>query len=55
MYLAAWIPPVWFRVMDPLVAKQMDGDMTKAYIKPSYKEKVMARWHNPKNSAVAAE
>ncbi len=55
MYLAAWIPPVWFKIMDPLVAKQMDGDMTKAYIKPSYKEKAMARWHRPRNNVVAAE
>ncbi len=55
MYLAAWIPPIWFRIMDPLVAKQMDGDMTKAYIKPSYREKVMARWHRPMNSSIAAE
>jgi alkane 1-monooxygenase len=55
MYLAAWIPPVWFKIMDPLVAKQMQGDMTKAYIKPSYKDKVMEKWHNPNDGSVPAE
>lgn len=57
MFMAAWMPPVWFKIMDPLVAKQMGGDMTKAYIKPSKREKIMAKWHRaePDASAVAAE
>ncbi len=57
MYLAAWIPPVWFKVMDPLVAEQMGGDMTKAYIMPSKREAIMRKWHKatPDMSVVAAE
>lgn len=57
MYLAAWNPFIWFKVMDPLVAKQMNGDMTKAYIKPSKRDAIMQKWHNvePEISAVAAE
>lgn len=57
MYLAAWIPPIWFKVMDPLVAEQMGGDMTKAYIMPSKRDAIMRKWHKatPDMSAVAAE
>lgn len=57
MYLAAWIPPLWYKVMDPLVAEQMGGDMTKAYIKPSKREAIMRKWHKaePDVGAVAAE
>ncbi len=56
MYLAAWIPPVWYRIMDPLVAEQMGGDMNKAYIKPSKREAIFAKFHKPEPaSAVAAE
>lgn len=57
MFMAAWTPPLWFKIMDPLVAEQMGGDMTKAYIKPSKREKIMKRWHRatPDVSAVAAE
>lgn len=56
MYMAAWNPPIWFKIMDPLVAKQMDGDLTKAYIKPSKRDKLMRKFHNPiEAAAVAAE
>lgn len=57
MYLAAWIPPVWYKVMDPLVAEQMGGDMTRAYIKPSKRDAIMRKWHKvePATNAVAAE
>ncbi|WP_262694825.1 alkane 1-monooxygenase [Kordiimonas aquimaris] len=56
MYLAAWNPPIWFKIMDPLVAKQMNGDMSKAYIKPSKRDTIMKRFHAPAEmDAVAAE
>ena len=55
MFMAAWNPPIWFRIMDPLVAKQMNGDMTKAYIKPSKREKIFAKYHKPEELPQAAE
>lgn len=47
MYLAAWIPPVWFAVMDKRVADQMEGDLTKANLLPSRAVKLMKRYHRP--------
>ncbi|MCJ9429544.1 alkane 1-monooxygenase [Kordiimonas marina] len=55
MFVAAWNPPIWFRIMDPLVARQMGGDMTKAYIKPSKRDKIMAKYHHPEATLQAAE
>ncbi|TNE66692.1 MAG: alkane 1-monooxygenase [Alphaproteobacteria bacterium] len=55
MFMAAWNPPIWFRIMDPLVARQMNGDLTKAYIKPSRRAKLMKRYHNPEAALQAAE
>ena len=47
MYLAAWLPPVWFRVMDRRLAAQVGHDMTRAYIKPSFRDTAFRRWHRP--------
>ena len=57
MYLLAWVPPLWFRVVDPLLAKQVGHDMEKAYIKDSYRDKAFAKYHHPDvdAGAVAAE
>ena len=55
MYLAAWNPPIWFAIMDKRVAAQHSYDLTKAYIKPSKREKLMARYHQPEAALQAAE
>ncbi len=57
MYLLAWVPPLWFRVVDPLLAAQVGYDMEKAYIKDSYRDKAFAKYHHPDMDAgtVAAE
>ncbi len=55
MFMAAWNPPIWYKIMDPLVAKQLNGDLTKAYIKPSKYEKLMAKYHKPEKQLEAAE
>lgn len=47
MFMAAWTPPLWFWIMDKRVADQMDGDLTKAYILPSKREKLMKKFHQP--------
>jgi len=49
MFMAAWNPPVWFYIMDKRVAEQMDGDLTQAYIKPSARERLMKKYHQPTN------
>lgn len=44
MILFAYIPPLWFWLMDPKVVAHHGGDMRKANIKPSIREKVIARY-----------
>ncbi len=43
MILLAWVPPLWFRVMNPRVAAHYGGDLSRANIKPSIRERVLAR------------
>jgi alkane 1-monooxygenase len=38
MYLLALIPPLWRRVMDPLLLKQVNGDMSRVNIGPRREE-----------------
>jgi len=47
MYLLAWMPFLWFRIVDPLLARQLDFDMNKAYIKDSYKAYAFEKYHHP--------
>lgn len=44
MILLAAVPPLWFKVMDPKVVAHYKGDMTKANIKPSIREAVIAKY-----------
>lgn len=44
MILLAYFPPLWFRVMDPRVVAHFGGDMRHANIKPSIRERVLARY-----------
>ncbi len=44
MILVAYIPPLWFRLMDPKVVAHHQGDMRRANIKPSLREAVIARY-----------
>jgi alkane 1-monooxygenase len=44
MIVLAAVPPLWFKVMNPRVVKHYKGDMTKANIKPSIREKVIAQY-----------
>lgn len=55
MFMAAWNPPIWFAIMDKRVAEQHGFDLTKAYIKPSKREKLMKRYHRPEANMQAAE
>lgn len=44
MILAAYLPPLWFRLMDPKVVAHFQGDMRKANIKPSIRDRVIAKY-----------
>ena len=44
MILLAYLPPLWFRLMDPKVVAHYGGDMSQANIKPSIRELVIARY-----------
>lgn len=43
MILLAYVPPIWFRLMDPKVVALHNGDMRHANIKPSIREQVIAK------------
>jgi alkane 1-monooxygenase len=47
MFLAAWAPPIWHRVMDPRVLEWAGGDITKANIDPDQREAILARYPQP--------
>lgn len=44
MILVAYFPPLWFKLMDPKVVAYHQGDMSKANIKPSMREAVIAKY-----------
>jgi alkane 1-monooxygenase len=44
MILLAYVPPLWFKVMDPRVVAHFKGDMSKANIKPGLRNKVLAKY-----------
>ena len=44
MILAAYVPFVWFRLMDPRVVQHFGGDMSQANIKPSIRARILAQY-----------
>lgn len=44
MLLLAYFPPLWYRVMDPLVLAHHGGDLSKASVHPSARERLQKRW-----------
>jgi alkane 1-monooxygenase len=44
MILLAYVPWLWFKVMDPKVVAHYRGDMRQANIKPSIRDRVIARY-----------
>jgi alkane 1-monooxygenase len=44
MIVLTYFPPLWRKVMDPKVLAHYDGDITRANIQPSKREKVLARY-----------
>lgn len=50
MILLALFPPLWYRTMDPRVLAHFDGDMSRANIQPSKRDKVLARYPVPETA-----
>lgn len=44
MFLLAYIPPLWFRVMDPRVIKAVHGDIERINFLPSKRQALMERF-----------
>jgi len=44
MILVAYLPPLWFRIMDPKVVAHYRGDMSRANIKPAIRQRVLDRY-----------
>jgi alkane 1-monooxygenase len=44
MIVLAWFPPLWRRVMDPILLDHFEGDVTRANIQPRKREKILARY-----------
>src|SRR5699024_2456423 len=54
MMVLAYVPPLWRKVMDKRVLAHYDGDITRANIQPSKREKILAR-HGAGSTAVAEQ
>ncbi|HET8883635.1 MAG TPA: alkane 1-monooxygenase [Solimonas sp.] len=52
MILLAYLPPLWFKIMDPKVVAHYRGDMRLANIKPSRHDAVIARYAAQRASGV---
>ncbi len=46
MIVLAWVPPLWRRVMDPILVEHYDGDLSRANIQPRARKRVLARYGN---------
>ncbi len=44
MIVLAWVPPLWRRVMDPILVEHYRGDLTRANIQPRARKRILARY-----------
>ena len=44
MFLLAYVPPLWYRVMDPRVMDWADGDLGQVNVDPSFRDRQRARF-----------
>ena len=56
MFLLAWVPPLWFRVMNPrlLALPHVQGDLDKVNIDPRARSELLRRWdrdRDPRSTA----
>lgn len=53
LLFVAYIPWLWYRLMDGRVAAHYGYDLTRARIEPSKREALMRRWHRPASASTA--
>lgn len=46
MIVLAYLSPLWFRQIDPLVAAHYGGDISRANLQPRKRDKLVRRWQN---------
>jgi alkane 1-monooxygenase len=44
MFFLAYIPPLWFRVMDPLLIKTVKSDVARINFLPSAKSRLLQKY-----------
>ncbi len=44
MIMLAYVPPLWFRVMNPRVVAHYQGNMAQSNIRPAIRERVLAQF-----------
>jgi alkane 1-monooxygenase len=44
MIVLAWFPPLWRRVMDPVLVEHYSGDLSRANIQPRARKRILARY-----------
>jgi alkane 1-monooxygenase len=44
MFFLAYLPPLWFRVMDPLLVKTLQGDTSRINFLPSAKHRLTEKY-----------
>jgi alkane 1-monooxygenase len=47
MIVLAWFPPLWRRVMDPILVEHYESDLSQANIQPRARERILARYGAP--------
>jgi alkane 1-monooxygenase len=49
MFFLAYFPPLWYRVMDPLLIKTLQGDISRINFLPSAKSRLVQKYglHSP--------
>lgn len=50
MLILAYIPPLWFKVMNPRVARHYGGDVTKAHLYGPKREQLIRKWQTATTS-----
>ncbi len=53
MILVAYLPPLWYRLMDPKVVAHHGGDLSKASLHPPARERLLRRWGGHSKQAVS--
>jgi alkane 1-monooxygenase len=44
MFFLAYLPPLWYRVMDPLLIKTLNGDVARINFLPSAKDRLIKKF-----------